>query len=124
MFDLTIQEITELPRLCLECAEPWFADCPDCGVNKMYSLWKEDKSVGDSGGMSMALSYDDNGEVKYEQDARPRVGVHMRVGSTYARSMHHQDWWQTNIITEILEETEKTVKFKTKSGSIYEWSIR
>jgi hypothetical protein len=88
----------------------------------MYSLWKEDKSVGDSGGMSMALCVDD-GKVKYENNARPRVGVHMRVGSTYARTMQHQDWWQTNIITEILEETENFVKFKTASGSIYEWKV-
>jgi len=89
----------------------------------MYSLCKEDKSVGDSGGMSMALSYDNDGKVKYENDARPRVGVYMRVGSVYARTMQHQDWWQTNIITEIVEDTENYVKFKTASGSIYEWKV-
>jgi len=94
-----------------------------------YHLWKEDKSCGDSGGMSMALILNESAEktedkVIYEHDARPRVGVFMRVGSVYARTMQHQDWWQTNQITEILEETENYVKFKTASGSIYEWSIR
>jgi hypothetical protein len=45
----------------------------------------------------------------------------MRVGSGYARTMQHQDWWQTTLIKEILEESENYVKFKTHSGSIYEW---
>ena len=92
----------------------------------MYSMYKEDKSVGDSGGMSMALIVDrsiDPPKFSYENDARPRVGVHMRVGSTFARTMQQQDWWQTNEITEILEDTPNYVKFKTKSGSIYEWRV-
>ena len=95
----------------------------------MYSLKRLRDGIGDSGGMSMALILNESAEktedkVIYEHDARPRVGVFMRVGSVYARTMQHQDWWQTNQITEILEETENYVKFKTASGSIYEWSIR
>ena len=54
----------------------------------------------------------------------------MIVGSPYARSYSAQDWWQTTIITEILEErTEEGgieyVRFRTgnfKTGnSEYEW---
>jgi hypothetical protein len=94
----------------------------------MYSMYKEDGSCGDSGGMSMAIWIDEavkenSDKVKYEHNARPRVGVFMRVGSVYARTMQAQDWWQTNTITEILEETENYVKFKTASGSIYEWKV-
>lgn len=88
-----------------------------------YSLYKiGDPSCGDSGSMSEAV-WIENNEPKYESKARPRVGIHMRVGSPYARFMSKQDWWQTNEITEILEDTENYVKFRTKSNSIYEWKI-
>jgi len=96
---------------------PWMYD-----VN---NKWK-----GDSGSMSLAL-WEENGEVKYEHNATPRVGVCMRVGSIGGRTFQHQDWWQTSYIKEILEEkkmydeTTKReqlyIKFKTDSGSIYEW---
>ena len=80
---------------------------------------------GDSGGMSMALvpGDGDNPKLTYEQDARPRPGVAMRVGSVFARTMHAQDWWQTTLIADIIEESATYVKFKTMSGSIYEWKI-
>jgi len=88
-----------------------------------YSLYKiNDKSCGDSGPMSCVFSFNDQ-EVKFEHNARPRVGVYLRVGSNYARFMEKQDWWQTNEITEILEDTDNYVKFRTKSNSIYEWKI-
>ena len=92
------------------------------------AYWMYDtRGRGDSGTMSMALvpTFDmDTNEatdLQYEHDARPRIGVAMRVGSGYARTMQHQDWWQTTLIKEILEESENYVKFKTHSGSIYEW---
>ena len=89
----------------------------------MYSLIKVGhKSIGDSGGMSMLLWQEDD-EVKREQNGKPKVGVCVRVGSIYARTMQHQDWWQTSYITEILEETENYVKFKT-NNSVYEWRRR
>jgi hypothetical protein len=49
----------------------------------------------------------------------------MRVGSGIARSYSAQDWWQTTVITEILEDKinedgTEYVRFKTGS-SIYEW---
>ena len=91
-----------------------------------YWMYRERDGRGDSGSMSMALvpTYDGNGKVvdiQYINGARPQVGYVMRVGSTYARTMQHQDWWQTTLIKEILEESENYVKFKTHSGSIYEW---
>jgi hypothetical protein len=79
--------------------------------------------------MSMALvpTFDgDTGkqvDLQYEHDARPRVGVAMRVGSIYARSYTAQDWWQTTLIKEIIEDTPDKVVFKTQSGSEYTWRI-
>lgn len=86
----------------------------------MYSLYREDGS-GDSGGTSIVL-WEDNGEVKMEHNAKPRIGVCIQVGSSYARTMQWQDWWQTSYITEILEEREDYIKFKTKN-STYEWKV-
>jgi hypothetical protein len=90
-----------------------------------YTLYKiEDTYCGDSGGMSYSFKIDDETNQEYDksQNARPEVGKYIRVGSVYARTMQAQDWWQTNEIVEILEDAPKRVKFKTKSGSIYEWT--
>lgn len=85
-----------------------------------YSLRREHDGAGDSGGMSLALWLDEQGELGREQDARPRVGVSIRVGSVFARTYQAQDWWQTTMITEILEDTENFVKFRT-TNSVYIW---
>lgn len=98
-----------------------------------YSLRRTRDGAGDSGGMSLAQipTYDqDTGEmVDVEQidNARPQLGASMRVGSIYARTFEAQDWWQTTLITEILEErTEEDgteyVRFKT-GNSEYEWKV-
>lgn len=94
-----------------------------------YSLRRTRDGAGDSGMMSLALipTYDqDTGEivdVERKEDARPQIGASMRVGSHYARTFG-QDWWQTTLITAILEERKtdegEYVKFKT-GNSTYEW---
>lgn len=89
----------------------------------MYTLMRQSDGAGDMGGMSLALWIGDDGQVQYEHDARPRVGVAIRVGSTYARTMQAQDWWMTTPVTEILEETEHRVLFRTRSGSTYVWEV-
>ena len=95
-----------------------------------YWMFRTRDKMGDSGTMSMALvpSYDENGkvvDVQYINNARPQVGYVMRVGSHFARTYSAQDWWQTSVITEILEDRinedgSEYVKFKT-GNSIYEW---
>jgi hypothetical protein len=96
-----------------------------------YSLRRTRDGAGDSGQMSLAQipTFDqDTGkivDVEEVQNARPQVGAAMVVGSPYGRTHSAQDWWQTTLITEILEErTEKDgteyVRFKT-TNSIYEW---
>jgi hypothetical protein len=94
----------------------------DYGIKIMYTLTRERDGVGDSGGMSMALWLDDEGNLQYEKNARPRVGVAMRVGSIFARTMTAQDWWQTTPVSEILDDRPGYVKFKTRNGSTYVWT--
>lgn len=85
----------------------------------MYSLRRERDGAGDSGSQSLGVWLEGN-EVKYSQDARPRVGIALQVGSLYARTYTEQDYWQTSLITEILKEEEDCIRFKT-GNSIYEW---
>ncbi len=85
----------------------------------MPSLYRTSDNAGDSGSVSLAIWVDD-GVLKFEHNARPRVGVCMQVGSASARSFSHQDFWTTTVITEIIDETVDTIKFKTKN-SIYIW---
>ena len=89
----------------------------------MPSLIRLSDGAGDSGGSSLALKVID-GKLEVVGHT-PIVGCYMQVGSISARSYCDTDWWRTNLITEILEErkndNEHYVKFKTKSGSIYEW---
>ena len=94
-----------------------------------YSLHRVSDGAGDAGGMSMAFWRDSiSGDIEKEYDAKPRVGVVIRVGSILARTFQWQDWWQTSFIEEILEESESEddvlyFNFKTKN-SIYEWRSR
>lgn len=86
-----------------------------------YSMYREKDNVGDSGTMSQAIYRDASGQIVIEENARPRVGVSMRVGSHYARSYSAQDWWQTTYIQEIISETPEQVVFKT-GNSVYTWT--
>jgi len=94
-----------------------------------YSLYRISDGAGDSGPMSMALWKDETGNVQYEHNAVPRVGVAMRVGSLSGRTYDTQDWWQTTYITEIISESEskignivvsREIRFKTKNSE-YIW---
>jgi hypothetical protein len=86
----------------------------------MAHLRRIPDGVGDSGSVSLALGLNDEGTDVVVKGNRPIVGCLMQVGSLTARSYSHQDYWTTSKVTEILEETEDYVKFKTEN-SIYEW---
>ena len=88
-----------------------------------YTLRRLSDGAGDSGGESLALWLEGD-EVRQEHNARPRVGVKLRVGSSYARSYQSQDWWLTNFITRIVEDAPGRVVFETESGSNYVWTVR
>lgn len=90
-----------------------------------YFLKRQSDGAGDSGPMSDLYFpvYDEEGKIvnyTVEHNSRPKVGGVMQVGSPYARSYHYQDYWQTTFVTEILEESENRVVFKT-TNSVYEW---
>lgn len=88
-----------------------------------FSLYRERDGAGDSGPMSVAfVRNEDTGEVEKEENAKPRVGVVMRVGTYFARTMQYQDYWTTTMVTEIIEERDDYVKFKT-GNSVYEWKV-
>ena len=93
----------------------------------MYSMY-DTHGRGDSGEMSMALIPIEGrgfGEARdFEHDARPRIGVVMRVGAAHTTMFGADTWLQTSVITEILEESYTKVVFKTKSGSVYTWEIK
>jgi hypothetical protein len=97
-----------------------------------FSLYRTRDGAGDSGPMSLALSVieDEDGNRKFERDPetglivnkgnRPIIGCVMQVGSIYARTYQAQDYWMTTPITEILEDTQDYVRFRT-GNSEYEW---
>lgn len=87
-----------------------------------YFLRRTRDGAGDSGPMSMLMRVDpdDATQVEYKH-GRPEVGWAIRVGSIVARSYQYQDWWQTTIITEIIEDGGHYVRFRT-GNSEYEWS--
>ncbi len=87
-----------------------------------YKLTRERDGAGDSGPMSLGITFDENDEPVFEENAKPRVGMVMRVGTHFARSYQYQDWWQTTPVTEILEESENFVRFKPTT-SLYTWEI-
>jgi hypothetical protein len=88
-----------------------------------YTLRRLTDGAGNRGGESLALWLEGE-EVRHEHNARPRVGVKLRVGSLYGRSFAAQDWWCTNWITQVLEDTPQRILFETASGSVYEWTVR
>jgi hypothetical protein len=75
---------------------------------------------GDEGARSEAISWTEEGKFKEIVGRRPTVGCSMLVGSVTARTYHDQDYWLTTPVTEILEEREDYVRFKT-GNSEYEW---
>lgn len=96
-----------------------------------YSLSRTRDGAGDSGPMCDVFFpvYDqDTGkivDVETKCNARPEIGGSVRVGSPYGRTYAGQDWWQTTLVTEIVEHTTNEdgteyMRFKT-GNSEYEW---
>jgi hypothetical protein len=86
----------------------------------MAKLRRIRDGAGDSGALSQAIAWNEDGSFKEVISNRPTLGCSMYVGSLTARSYSTQDYWLTTVVTEILEESEEYVKFKT-GNSIYEW---
>ena len=70
----------------------------------------------DGGSRVEAIKYNDDGICEGTVDNKPIVGCSLLVGSVTARTYSRQDYWLTTEITEILEETDNYVIFKTKNS--------
>lgn len=86
----------------------------------MAKLRRISDGAGDTGARSEAIVWNEDGTFKEVVGTRPVVGCSMLVGSVTARTYQHQDYWLTTPVTEILEEREDYVRFKT-GNSEYEW---
>ena len=105
----------------------WALDCMGHQREEVvtYSLYRTRDNAGDSGPMCVGLVpiYGEDGEfitTEFENNARPRVGIAMRVGSIVGRGYSVQDWWQTTVITEIIKDEPEEVHFRT-GNSEYIW---
>lgn len=87
----------------------------------MAQLRRLSDGKGDMGSRSEAIAWNADGSFKEIVGRRPTVGCSMLVGSVTARTYDDQDFWLTTIVTEILEEREDYVRFKTENSE-YEWT--
>jgi len=88
-----------------------------------YVLRRSDGAVGDSGGSSTSIRINpESNEIEVIHNSKPLVGYVIRVGSVTARSYQAQDWWQTSMITDIIEDKDSFVRFKTLNSE-YTWEI-
>lgn len=88
----------------------------------MATLRRIKDGAGDSGSRSEAIKWKEDGKFDKVVSNRPTIGCSMLVGSVTARSYSNKDYWLTTEVTEIIEERDDYVKFKT-GNSIYEWTI-
>lgn len=87
-----------------------------------FSLRRTRDGAGDSGPVSMVNRINpETSEIEHEHGQKPRVGWAVQVGALGGRTYSVQDFWQTTPVTEILEERDDFVRFRT-GNSEYEWS--
>lgn len=86
----------------------------------MAQLRRISDNAGDAGARSEAIAWNPDGSFKEIVGRRPTIGCSMLVGSVTARTYHHQDFWLTTVVTEILEDRDDYVRFKTENSE-YEW---
>lgn len=87
-----------------------------------YSLRRTRDGAGDSGPMCRLGRINPQTQTAEWETGRPKVGWNVTVGSVVGRTYAAQDYWSTTIVTEILEEREDYIRFRT-GNSEYEWSI-
>jgi hypothetical protein len=56
---------------------------------------------------------------QFNGDPDTLVGNMLLVGTVTGGMFSSRDWWRTNVITEIIEEDNKQIRFTTASGSTY-----
>ena len=88
----------------------------------MATLKRVHDGAGDQGARVEAIRWNEDGTFKEIAGHSPIVGCSLLVGSVTARSYSDKDYWLTTKVTEILEEREDYVRFKT-GNSEYELFI-
>jgi len=83
----------------------------------MATLIRDRDGEGYSGCMVQALDFDGKTLGGKVVGNRPLVGYCLKVGTITAGMFSTRDWWMTTPITEIISETEKEIKFKTKNST-------
>lgn len=64
-----------------------------------------------------AIEWNKDGTLKEVAGHEPIVGCALLVGSVTARSYSDRDYWLTTPITEIIEETNEHILFKTENST-------
>lgn len=85
----------------------------------MPTLIRKSDGKGDGGARCECIAWNEDGTFKKFEGSYPKIGCSMRVGSINSRTYANQDWWMTTRVTEIVEERQGYVKFKT-GNSVYE----
>lgn len=86
-----------------------------------YTLRRVSDGAGDSGARSQAIKWNEDGTFLEVVSNKPVIGCSLLVGSSTARSYQWQDYWLTTVVTEIIEERDGYIKFKT-GNSVYEFT--
>jgi hypothetical protein len=71
----------------------------------------------DGGARVEAIKWTEDGKFESVVDNKPVVGCSLLVGSVTARSYSSQDYWLTTPVTEIIEETNEYISFKTENSN-------
>jgi hypothetical protein len=75
--------------------------------------WHEHK---EAGARVEAIEWTEEGKFKGVKDNKPVVGCSLLVGSVSARSYSNQDYWLTTVVTEIVQERDDYIEFKTENS--------
>jgi len=71
----------------------------------------------DGGARVEALAWNEDETLKEVAGHEPIVGCSLLVGSVTARSYSKSDYWLTTVVTEIIEETNEHILFKTENST-------
>jgi hypothetical protein len=71
----------------------------------------------DGGSRVEAIEWNEDKTFKEVKGNKPMVGCSLLVGSVTARSYSTQDYWLTTLVTEIIEETNEHIMFKTENST-------
>lgn len=82
-----------------------------------FSLVREDREVGDHGGM--LISIDPNTGLPVGNNGDVIVGCRIKCGSLYARSYQQQDWWMTSVVQDINKVNDNIAIITTRNNTYY-----